>query len=343
MNKLAHVLVAGGGALGILSLFGCMPDAATEGDDAPETDVVVHVTELKIATLRDYVVAYGAVEPEPAGAARGAANASVAPAVPGVVVTVSCAEGQHVQKGDVLFELDSRAADVAVDFAERTLERQRRLMEIEGTSEGALQNAEQQLDAARVQQELLRVRAPLTGTVTRVNITPGQAVDLTTRLAEIVDLDRLVVSAGVPSAELAPLEVGQSAEVLAEPGSSPVHATLAYISSDVDAQTGTARVRAALPPGSGLRPGQFVSLRIVSQERRDRLVAPIDSVVRDEAGQSVIAVVENGIAARKPVRTGLRDGGLVEVEADGLRAGMQVVTEGAYALPERTKVTIAED
>ena len=110
---------------------------------------------------------------------RPAASARVAPFVPGVVTQVKCVEGQRVEKGAVLFQLDTRAADVAVDFAEKTLERQRKLVQIESTSQKALQEAEQQLAAARAQRALLQVQAPLAGTVVRVNVKPGEAVDLT--------------------------------------------------------------------------------------------------------------------------------------------------------------------
>jgi len=40
------------------------------------------------------------------------------------------------------------------------------------------------------------------------------------------------------------------------------------------------------------------------------------------------------------VKAGLREGGLIEVEADGLQADMPVVTEGAYGLPKETKIRV---
>ncbi len=58
-------------------------------------------------TLRGYVTAYGTIEAEPAGE-RPAASARVAPSLPGVVTAVQCVEGQHVAKGALLFQLDSR-------------------------------------------------------------------------------------------------------------------------------------------------------------------------------------------------------------------------------------------
>ncbi|HVY64242.1 MAG TPA: efflux RND transporter periplasmic adaptor subunit [Gammaproteobacteria bacterium] len=338
MKKLVVVLLVAAAA-GVIGIVWLAPRGNDAGDREPATEVAVRVGKVVRTTLRAYVTAYGVVEPEPAGE-RPAANANVAPAVPGVVVAVRSVEGQHVAKGDVMFQLDSRAADVAADFAAKALERERQLIGIQGTSEKALQDAEQRLDAARVQQALLKVQAPLAGTVVRVDVKPGEAVDLTTVMASVVDLDRLVVGASVPAAEVRAMKVGQAAEVLVEGGTAPVGGTVEFISPEVDPRTGTAQVRVKLPGGSGLRPGQFVTARIVSEEHTDRLAVPVASVVKNEQGASVIAVVQGDTATQKPVKTGLRDRELIEIEADGLMPDMTVVTEGAYALPAATKVRV---
>jgi membrane fusion protein, multidrug efflux system len=338
MKKLVAVLAIAVLA-GAIWVFWSMPGGGDATESEPATDVAVQVGKIERATLRVYVTAYGVVEPEPAGE-RPAAAANVAPSVPGVVAEANAVEGQHVAKGEVMFQLDSRAADVAVDFAAKTVEREKQLIKIQGTSEQALQNAQQQLDAARVQQALLKVQSPLAGTVTRVNVKPGEAVDLTTVMAVVVDLDRLVVRANVPSPELAALKRGQPAEVVVEDAASPLPGSLDFISPQVDARTGTAEVRVKLPSRSDLRPGQFVTVRVVSEEHADRLAVPVESVVKNDEGVSVVAIVDGDTAMQKPVKTGLRDHGLIEIEADGLQPGMTVVTEGAYGLPAETKVRV---
>jgi membrane fusion protein (multidrug efflux system) len=323
-------------------------------EESPEaTEVAVHVAKITRSTLRARVTAYGVVEPEPPGA-RPQAGARISPAVPGVVTSVACTEGQKVKKGDLLFRLDSRTAEVAtakarqdVAYAQTTLERQRRLIEVEGTSRRQLQEAEQalagaraELAAAEMQQALLRIEAPVAGTVARIAVKPGDGVDLTTTLAEIVNLDRLVVSAGVPAAELGPLRVGQAAEIEGEGLAAAVEGSVVVIRPEVDPRTDAAPVRVAVPAGTGLRPGQLVTVRIVSEERRDRLAVPVESVTKDADGVPVIALVNGTTAVQKPVKVGLRDGGLVEVEAEGLREGLTVVTLGAYALPHETRVRV---
>jgi len=94
---------------------------------------------------------------------------------------------------------------------------------------------------------------------------------------------------------------------------------------------------------SGLLPGEFVSVRIVSTEHKDSLAVPVESVSKSEDGEMVVSVVQNGIAVQMPVTTGLHDRGLVEIDGNGLRPGQAVVTEGAYALPNETRVIVIGD
>jgi membrane fusion protein (multidrug efflux system) len=326
MKKLSFLILFAGVSAGLTWLVWFRPVKASEEEKKPEAEVPVHVAKITRATLRGYVTAYGTVEPEPKAGAR------VAVGMPGVVATVDCVEGQRVEPGALLFQLDSRAVDVALKFAEMSLERQKKLLQAEGTSRKSLQEAEQQVASACAQQALLQVHSPIAGVVTKVNVKAGEAADLTTVLAEVVDLDRLVASVNVPSAELAWLKIGQAVEVVSADSTNVVNTSLAFTSPQVDAKTGSGLARAVLPPHCGLRVGQFVKLRVVSEERKDCLVVPVASVAKDTTGATFIALVEGEKATLKPVKAGLRDGDWVEVEGDGVEADKTVVTDGAYGL-----------
>jgi len=117
-------------------------------------------------------------------------------------------------------------------------------------------------------------------------------------------------------------------------------ATLSFVSPAVDAKSGTILTRALLPADSGLRPGQFVQLKIITAVHTNCLAAPSESVVTDESGKSVIALVNGDEAAQTPVQTGLREGGWVEVFGAGLQEGAPIVTVGAYGLPDKTKINV---
>ncbi len=322
------------------------------GEEEFATDVAVHVGTVGRATLHRYVTAYGYVEPEPAGGGNPPAGAMLSPIVGGVLAEVNCVEGHRVTKGSVLFRLDSRMAEVEVqkaqqnvDFAERAFERQAELIATNGTSQRAYQEAQRQLEAARSDLSAaetalayLRITAPFTGTVVRLSATVGQYVDPSTVLAEIVDLDRLVVTAGVPAAEAAGLAVGLP--VFLGPDSTSPRGRLRIVGRDIDPRTGTYRVQASIPSGAAFTPGQFTDIRIVAEEHPQVLVVPEVSVVTRADEGSWIMLVQGDSAFRRHVSVGLKDGGLVEVSGEDLEEGTTIVTEDAYSLPEVTKIRI---
>jgi membrane fusion protein (multidrug efflux system) len=321
---------------------------AAEEEEKPPTEVAVQTGKVTRATLRRFVTGYGAMEPEPA------ASAKLAPAVAGIIAEVKGVEGQQVKKGDVLFRLDSRAVDaaaakaeLAIGFAEKNSERQKKLIAAEGTSEKQVLEAEQalaqaktELATAKVQQSLLTGVAPLNGTLVHFTARIGEPADAATALAEIIDLDHLVAAIRIPRAEASGIKVGQKASLQSSQDGKPVDGAVVFISAQVDAATDTVLVRVSSPKGSGLRPGEFIVARIVSEERKDRLTVPSASVYKDPEDGTVIALVEGELATRKAVKTGLRDGALVEVEGEGLKEGQTVVTVGAYGLPKETKVRV---
>ncbi len=329
------------------------PKGAGGGED-PAPDVAVHVGKIVRATLHRFVTAYGTVEPEPPGDGRPAAGALISAPVGGILAEILVPEGRSVAKGAVLFRLDTRVAKVAVlkaekqlQFAETTFERQKQLLAADGTSLKTYQEAEQQLNAARgdlaaakTDLALHEIAAPLSGTLVRLNARIGQTVDPSAVLAEVVALDRLVVSARVPSRETALLKPGQPVEL--EFGIS-AGGTVTLVGKDVDPANDTVLVRISVPKDAGLQPGRFLSVRIVCEERRDRLAVPEVSIVPGPDGGTVLMVLVGDKAVPKPVTAGLREGGLAEVEGEGLREGLVVVTEDAYNLTGETKVHVVGD
>jgi len=317
------------------------------------TDVAVHVGKITRATLHRYVTAYGIVEPEPPGDGRPAAGADLSAPVGGILAEIRCTEGRRVERGAILFRLDTRLAEVAVaqaqktlDSAEKTFERQKKLLAADGTSQKAFQEAELQLNvarndlaAAKTELSLLEIKAPIAGTVVRINARLGQFVEPNMVLAEVITLARLVVTAKVPSREAELLKPGQPVDFGA---GSAAAGKLTVVGKDIDPKTDTVLVRAAIPAGAGFQPGQFLTIRIVSEERRDVLAVPEMSLIADSVGGDTgsIVLVEGGKAVRRRVKSGLHESGFVEVEGEGLKEGLTIVTEDAYAVPAESKVHI---
>jgi multidrug efflux pump subunit AcrA (membrane-fusion protein) len=116
--------------------------------------------------------------------------------------------------------------------------------------------------------------------------------------------------------------------------------SLVYISPRIAPQTDTIEAWASVPPGAGLRLGQFVRIRIRYEERTNRLVVPKTSVVTNAEGRTVVALVKGNRAVKTPVKVGLHEGDLVEIQGEGIKEGATIVTEGAYGLPDETKIRI---
>lgn len=342
--------------LAIAALTACLSvnNFAMAEEEAVQTDVAVQAATVQKTTLRAYLTCYGSVVSAPALENRPAASARLAPYVSGLVAELLCAPGQRVEKGQVLIRLDTRTVDAllaktrqAVANAEALLERQKKLMAADATTQKALQEAELQCATARAevaalepQLGLLQVSAPLAGTVTKVSTRVGETVDTATPVIELADLDRLVAAVAIPVDEVASVHRDAAASVLAEGMDKELSGKVIDLSAFAEAANGSVTAWVELPPKSGLRPGQFVSARIVTEERADRLAVPVASVVKDADEGDTVAVIKDGKATRRAVMTGLRDKGLVEVSGEGLAEGMTVVAAGAYGLPKETKVRV---
>lgn len=315
-------------------------------------NVAVHVDSIRRATLRHTVTAYGTVQPSPALGGRPAAGAVITPFVDGVVSEVDAVEGTRIRKGAVLVRLDSRMAQAALekarsaaDVAEQAFQRQEVLVKSNGTSQKAYLDAKAARDAARAELadaetglSYVNITAPLSGTVLRMDAKVGQHVDAMTQLAQVVDLDRLVVTAGVPSREISGVAVGQRA--LLGVGDSVPEGTVRILGKDVDPTDGTYRVQVSVPAGSGLMPGQFTEIHIIAGEHANVLVVPEESVITRAEEGTWIVVADGDRAVHHAVTVGLRDRGLAEISGEGITEGMRVVTQEAYGLPDSTRIQV---
>ncbi|MGA2441716.1 MAG: efflux RND transporter periplasmic adaptor subunit [Tepidisphaeraceae bacterium] len=309
------VLLILGGALYFLWRERAAPPLASSveaADQIKHTDIEVRIGTIRKMTLHEYVVGFGNVEPAPATADAPAAEARVTVDWPAAVSQVRCVEGQHVDKGQTLFVAKSARL-------------------IGGTSEAG--------------EEL--VTSPIGGTVVAINVHPGEAALPTATAVQIVDLDRLVMAAGIPAWQAAEISAGQTAEIEipADPATGGVvkfESKVQRVDGAADAKTNLVSVDVVIPAGRGVRPGQFGRVSIISKEQADCLVVPADAIVRDALDRPYVGVVseDRKQAILKPVQPGLRDGDWVQVTAEGLQPDQTIVVGGAYGLLFRSDIRV---
>jgi len=198
-----------------------------------------------------------------------------------------------------------------------------------------VREAEEALRVARRQAANARVVAPFAGTVTEINAEPGQPVG-TAGVVQLVS-DEPEIRLDVDETNLADLHLGQTAIVSSNTFSdSTFEARVTEIGPAVDVARGTIQVTVVPQnPPDWLRPGQTVNVNIVTAKDAERLLIPQTALAR-AGDQTVVYVVENGVALQKPVVTrpptdegvpvlaGLKPDDLIIADAAKIEAGEEV-------------------
>ena len=276
----------------------------------------------------------------------------------GVVMSILVEEGDRVQAGQELARLDdeewrlqAEQSAARATAAGEAANRARRLQEMALVSEQEVERlvsearvAEAEVGLARLRVENATIRAPFTGTVTHRYIDRGQQVNTTNPAFSLADLDRLEALVAIPERELSRVQVGQVARILLQEGAAPVTSgVVERIRPVVDATSGTVQVTVTVPAGrsgSGLLPGQFVNVDLVTETLTGRITLPRTSVLVDGAAPRVF-VVQEGQAVEREVELGYSRGDRVEIRT-GVLPGDTVVIVGQDNLRQGANVQIMQ-
>lgn len=185
------------------------------------------------------------------------------------------------------------------------------------------------------------VRAPIAGTIQRRSVTNGQYLTPGTEVALMVQTDPLRLRFTVPESRAAALSRSMDVKftVPALPNED-FRAQVYDVGAITDPETREIQswARIANPDGR-LRPGYFASVSIATDTNENSIVIPLGAVLPTEEGM-VVYVVEDGIAVRKRVQTGLQvTGDAIEI-LNGLEPGEQLVVEGMASLQNNVPVTV---
>ncbi len=295
-------------------------------------------------------------------------HAEIAAEVPGQVTSIQVDEGQPVQAGQIVLEIDpqkrelelanARAglaqAQASLSEASRAHERWKQLHDQNIAADARMDEVATQLALARsrhtaaeaqlgVAERALRdasVRAPFAGFVAIRHVSRGEYVQIGQSLFELVALDPIEVSFHVPerdSARVAPAQ-GVVLGVEPYPGES-FRGEVTVISPTIDAKTRTLRVEAHVAnPDGRLRPGLFARVDLGVALRKGILLVPEEAVLQRADGEVVFRAVDGNRVQRVAVKTGLHRDGMVEV-ASGLGRDDVVVTKGQAGLVDGAPVS----
>jgi multidrug efflux system membrane fusion protein len=299
----------------------------------------------------------------------------IRPRVSGFITAVHFKPGSEVKKGQVLFEVDARpyqaeaaraeaaanAAGARADLARLELARAGKLLADKAIAQREFDEraaAQKELDAnaraaqaqyaaAKLNLSYTRVASPIDGRVSKAEITLGNLVDASAVLTSVVSLDR--VYASFDGDEETYLRVGARAHMgqpvvvragLANEEGFPHEGKLEFVDNQLNAQTGSVRMRAAFANADrSLAPGLFARVQVVGgQEPHKAILINERAVGTDQSRKFVFVVGADGKAEYRPVGLGPTVDGL-RVVREGLKPGEKIVVNGLQRVHPGAPVT----
>src|SRR5271157_5481552 len=341
---------------------GCGRQQAGDSPPAP----LVQVTDVIVSDVSVYA--------EWTASTDGLVNTTIRAQVQGYLVSRDYKEGDFVNKGQVLFQIDPRPFQTALEQAKgnlgeqrarwrnahANLERTKSLIEYdaiskkdlddatgaEESSHSAMVAAQAAVDKAILDLGFTKITSPISGIagIARAQIGnlvgPGSIEELTT----VSTVDPIKVYTAMSEQDyLRYVQNGRAQqmplELILADGSLHSHrGTFAFADRQVDVRTGTIKVAALFPnPGNVIRPGQFARVRAQTEVKKGALLVPQRAIMELQAGYQVAVVGADNKVAIRPVKAGERLDSLWVID-EGLKPGERVITEGLQKVKQGTAV-----
>lgn len=335
------------------------------GAARPPVPVTVAAAETRDVPVR--IQAIGTVEPY--------SSVRIRPQITGPLLEVHFEEGQYVKAGDLLFTIDPRPWEAALNQAQAALQRdtaqmvnarlqfQRasNLFATKIASQADLDTAEAAYNAlqatlvadaaavtnAQVSLGYTEIRAPIDGRTGSLSVKRGNVVKATDDvLVTITQTRPAYVAFAVPEQHLADIRSRAAESILpveAHAPSDPARSAtgrLTFIDNRVDTNTGTILLKATFPnTNEFLWPGQFVQAVLTLSNMPAAVVVPSYAVQAGRDGEFVFVITNGGFADARMVDAGLMDQDLRVINS-GLAPGETVVTDGQSRLVSGARVSI---
>jgi multidrug efflux system membrane fusion protein len=358
--------VAGGGYY-VWSDHRAAQQAAAAGAKKARPAVQVRIAAVEKSDFPVYLTGLGTVQ--------GFNTVLVRTRVDGQIDKVAFQEGQMVNQGDLLVEIDPRPYQATLDQAKAKkaqdeaniananvdLQRFTKLGEFATKQQTDTQRTTVQMLTAQIaaddaaifnaqtQLDYTQVKSPISGVAGLRQVDIGNIVNASnqTGIVSIAQIEPIAVIFTAPEEQLPYINEGQASGALkviaiTTDGKKPLaEGTLAVVNNQVDSTSGTIRLKAVFDnKNHALWPGQSVSTRLLVKTLKDATVVPDDAIQHGTSGLYVYAVNADNKAEMHKVKVSQSIDGRSVVE-EGLTPGQQVITAGQYKVSPGTLVSTA--
>lgn len=319
--------------------------------DSSKNDIMTVKESIPVETLitdrgsiSDYLSYNSTVETEDA--------VQIFPVISGMVKYVKAEEGDRVELGDTLLVIEDEQLRIAYEEAETNLKFQemnfsrneemfkRKLISDQEYETKNFEFSQARLRYARAKLELDNsiILAPFSGVITNRYIQVGARVNSGTQLYELIKLQDMIVRVFVPGQYLLQVVKGQNAVITTDfLSGEEFTGWVKRISPVVDPGSGTFKVTVGIRDKfESLRPGMFVSVRIVTDTRHDAILLPKQAIVYD-GGEKYVFVLRDTVAKRILLQVGYDETDYIE-SLVGIGEGEEVIVVGQNGLKDGARV-----
>lgn len=334
------------------SLTGCMNAEATDTNDEEKVDVIVSIPVETMTIINGSISS----SYQTTAILEAKEEAFVVARASGIIEHIFVEEGDYVEKGQVLAQLDQKRYELNLSKAradltglEKELAKINKVYSRQLVSDDTFDKLTAQHDAAKAVLALAEldlkettITAPISGFIAERNAKVGNLTESfqRERMFHIVQQNELQGIVYLPESQMATIKAKQAATLkLAALGNAEVNGYVERISPVIDATTGTFKVTLTVPNLHGsLKAGMFSEVAINYATHTNTPLLPRKALLTIDDQNSVF-VVRDGKAHKLDVTTGFENGEFIEITR-GLKGDETVVTVGHHNLKDAAPVEI---
>jgi RND family efflux transporter MFP subunit len=297
---------------------------------------LVELTEVKIQEFNHYVEVQGKVDGED--------NIYVAPKMSGIVTAVFVKEGDAVNKGQVLAQIDDAIIKQSIDelqtqivFATNIYNKQKNLWDKKIGSEvqyltakNNKESLDKKMNTLKEQMNMCKIMAPITGTIEEVGVKVGQIATPVPNMPafRMVNFSKVKVTAEVAEAYSSKVRKGDNVIINFPDFNEEINTTISFSSKFINPTNRTFTIESRLNAGKiEFRANMIALIKINDYKKKDAIVIPVNIIQKDASGEYIFVSVDKGnkkIAEKRVIKSGQNYNGNVEV-TEGLKAGDQII------------------
>ena len=314
--------------------------------ERPPVNVVVQ--ELVPTLLRDRLNLPGMIEPWE--------SLEILAEVRGMVKEVLVEEGHHVNRGDLLVQLDTRdyentrnSIHAEYNLALTNLKRLSALhdQEIIAQSEydsikARVESLEANLAIAELQLTRCYIRSSISGIVNKLPAKNGLYLAVGDPVATVLDIDKVKVIVGIPETDVAAVGKINRFEVNIEAlQNRKISGAKHFLAVAPESQAQVYRLELSVPNSSeDILPGMFARVEIIKEEFAKALAIPLYAVISRD-NKHFVYLEEDNTAKLQEVRLGILDGWQVQI-TEGLAPGQRVIVVGQRSVDAEQKLNVVK-